>query len=116
MKNALLWLAIALILVVALWCAVHLQRATATAAALEHRIETLEEQPVPVLRIEAQEIGQVACPWGTEPFTSTEGIQNGFWVYCNWKGVWSECNQEISSANSSLVPRLPWLKDGERMG
>ena len=53
-----------------------------TVATLEQRVEVLEAQPVPALYIEAQEIGMVACPWGTSPFTNTDGIHGGCFLGC----------------------------------
>ena len=51
---------------------------------LESQVTSLEARPTPpVLRIEAQEIGLLACPEGSQIFTMTKGIVNGFWVGCH---------------------------------
>ena len=71
-----------LLLVFVLWNVRHLDMANHNIAALEQRVEALEQRAESALVIESQRVGLVGCPWGTEPFTSTDGIHGGYFLGC----------------------------------
>jgi len=51
-------------------------------AVVEERMTTIEVQQVAAVRVDYQEAGVLYCPTGTLVYTTTDGVVNGFGVYC----------------------------------